>query len=135
MQAIFGSLDLIQKIKSQYAVEESICSVVKQWFYPLHTIRCHCLYYFGQVYEEQKNHLYIKNWIDGKVLSNLDSDNIKISTYCATDIDTISSLLRMEFIFKWPIIEKPSLATSEGQDAMGIRLYLQQYIWFFYHSS
>ena len=57
MQAIFGSLDLIQEIKSQYTVEESIYSVVKQWFYPLHTIRCHHLYYFGQVYEEQENHL------------------------------------------------------------------------------
>ena len=57
MQAIFGSVDLIQEIKSQYTVEESIYSVVKQWFYPLHTIGCHHLYYFGQVYEEQKNHL------------------------------------------------------------------------------
>ena len=38
-------------------MEESICSVVKQWFYPLYTIRRHCLYYFGQVCEEQKNHL------------------------------------------------------------------------------
>ena len=57
MQAIFGSLDLIQKIKSQYAVAESICSAVKQWFFPVHMIRCHHLYYFGQVYEEQKNHL------------------------------------------------------------------------------
>ena len=27
---------------------------------------------------------FIKNWVDGKVLSNLVSDNIKISTYCAT---------------------------------------------------
>ena len=58
IQAIFGSLDLIQKIKSQYAVAESICSVVKQWIFPFHTIRCHRLYYFGQVYEEQKNHLW-----------------------------------------------------------------------------
>ena len=57
IQAIFDSLDLIHKIKSQYVVEESICSVVKQEFYPLHIIGCHCLYYFGQVYEEQKNHL------------------------------------------------------------------------------
>ena len=57
IQAIFGSLDLIQKTKSQYAVEESICSVVKQWFFPVHMIRCHRLYYFGQVYDEQKNHL------------------------------------------------------------------------------
>ena len=31
--------------------------MVKQWFYPLHTIRYHRLYYFSQVYEEQKNHL------------------------------------------------------------------------------
>ena len=45
---------------------------------------------------------FIKNWIDGKVLSNLVSDNTKISTYCATDIDSISNLLQMEFIFKWP---------------------------------
>ena len=57
IQAIFGFVDLIQKIKSQYGVEESICSVVKQLLYPLHTIRCHRFYYFGQVYEEQKNHL------------------------------------------------------------------------------
>ena len=28
---------------------------------------------------------FIKNWVDGKVLSNLVSDNIKISTYCAND--------------------------------------------------
>ena len=55
IQGIFGSLDLIQKIKSQYVVGESICSVVTQWFYPNHTTRW--LYYFGQVYEEQKNHL------------------------------------------------------------------------------
>ena len=30
IQAIFSSLDLIQKIKSQYAMEESICKVAKQ---------------------------------------------------------------------------------------------------------
>ena len=42
---------------------------------------------------------FIKNWIDGKVLSNLVSDNIKISTYCTTDIDSISNLLQIEFIF------------------------------------
>ena len=52
---------------------------------------------------------FIKNWIDGKVLSNLVSDNIKISTYCTTDIDRISNLLWMEFIFQWPIIERPCL--------------------------
>ena len=57
MQAIFDSLDLIHKIKSQYVVEESTCSLVKQWFYPLHIIGCHRLYYFGQVNEEQKNDL------------------------------------------------------------------------------
>ena len=43
------------------------------------------------------------------------SDNIKIST-CATDIDSISSLLQMEFIFKWPITERPRLPISERQD-------------------
>ena len=69
---------------------------------------------------------FIKNWIDGKVLSNLVSDNTKISTYCATDIDSISNLLRMEFIFKWPITQRPVLLISEWQDALGMRLY----IWF-----
>ena len=114
VQTIFGSLDLIQKTKSQYVVEESICSVVKQWFYPLHTIGCHCLYCFGSsLWGTEKP--FIKNWIDGKVLSNLVSDNIKIST-CATDIDSISSLLQMEFIFKWPITERPRLPISERQD-------------------
>ena len=71
---------------------------------------------------------FIKNWIDGKVLSNLVSDNIKISTYCSADIDSISNLLWMEFIFKWPIIERPGLPISERQDALGMRLY----IWFFF---
>ena len=66
---------------------------------------------------------------------NLVSDNIKISTYCTTDIDSISNLLRMEFIFKWPIIERPCLPISERQDALGMRLYIWQYIWIFYLSS
>ena len=78
---------------------------------------------------------FIKNWIDGKVLSNLVSDNIKISRYCATDIDSISSLLQMEFIFKWPIIERPLLPISERKDAQGMRLYIQQYVWIFYFLS
>ena len=41
---------------------------------------------------------FIKNWIEGKVLSNLISDNTKILTYCVTDIDSISNLLWMEFM-------------------------------------
>ena len=47
---------------------------------------------------------FIKNWVDGEVLSNLVSDNIKILTYCATDRDSISNLLQMEVIFKLSII-------------------------------
>ena len=85
---------------------------------------------------------FIKNWIDGKVLSNFKislkniiSDNIKISTYYTTDTDSISNLLRMEFTFKWPIIERPHLPISERQDAVGMRLYIQQYICIFYLSS
>ena len=69
---------------------------------------------------------FIKNWIDGKVLSNLVSDNIKISTYCTTYIDSISHSLQMELRFKWPIIERPGLPISERQDALGMRLYIQQ---------
>ena len=78
---------------------------------------------------------FIKDWIDGKVLSKLVSDNIKIWTYCTSEINSISNLLWMEFIFKWPIIEKPCLPISERQDALGMRLYIWQYIWIFYLSS
>ena len=66
---------------------------------------------------------------------NLVSEIIKTSTYCATDIDSISNLLWMEFIFKWPIIERPGLPISERQDALGMSLYIRQYIWIFYLNS
>ena len=78
---------------------------------------------------------FIKNSIYGKVLSNLVSDNIKISTYCATDLDSIPNLLWVEFTFKWRIIERPVHSTLGRQDALGMRLYIQQYIWIFYRSS
>ena len=72
---------------------------------------------------------FIKNWIDGKVLSNLVSDNTKISTYWATDIDSISNLLWMEFIFKWPVIERPGLlifrkARCPGDEVVHLILFL-----------
>ena len=78
---------------------------------------------------------FIKNSIYGKVLSNLVSGNIKISTYCATDLDSIPNLLWVEFTFKWRIIERPVHSTLGRQDALGMRLYIQQYIWIFYRSS
>ena len=78
---------------------------------------------------------FIKNWIDGKVLSNLLSDNIKISTYCTTGIESTLNLLRMEFIFKWSVIERPRLPILERKDAPSMRLEIQQYIWIFYLSS
>ena len=87
MQAVFGSLDLIQEMKSQYAVEETICPWVKQWFYFMPQPLLFRPSWWGA--EKQ----FIKNLVDGKVLSNLVSDDIKISTYCATDKDSISNLL------------------------------------------
>ena len=42
---------------------------------------------------------FIKNWIDGKVLSNLVSDNTKISTYCATETSRIQTEHHKHFFF------------------------------------
>ena len=95
--SICMTVPLIQKIKSQYEVEQSICSVVKQWFYPLYTVRCHRLYCFGQVCDEQKNHL-LKIELTGKYCLTWKYQHIALLT------DSISNLLWMEFLFKWRII-------------------------------
>ena len=70
---------------------------------------------------------FIKDWIDGKVLFKLVSDNIKIRTYCTSEINSISNLLWMEFIFKSPIIEKASnirKARCPGDEVVHMAIYL-----------
>ena len=98
IQAIFGSLDLIKKKKI------SICSGREYLFSGKTMI-------FSLIYDKMPPPLlfrsilwgtekpFIKNWIDGKVLSNLVSDNTKISTYCATETSRIQTEHHKHFFF------------------------------------
>ena len=85
-------------------------------FCPKITNRFHTVLCRMHVYLANPASIYLLKvkQIDGKVLFNLVSGNIKISTYCVTVEDSISNFLRMEFVFKWFIIILFGYIITEG---------------------
>ena len=96
IQAIFGSLNLIQKIR-EYAVEEiSVQWYNNDFFLTYNKMPLPWLLWSSLRGKEKP---FIKNWIDGKVLSDLVSDSTKISTYCATETSRIQTEHHKHFFF------------------------------------